>query len=51
MMAHYDQSVHKALPVWSHMGNENWCMIGYHSGSVLADAIDKELNIDKKHAV
>ena len=38
MLAHYQQSVHKALPVWSHMGNENWCMIGYHSVSVLADA-------------
>lgn len=51
MLAHYEQSVHKALPVWSHMGNENWCMIGYHSVSVLADAIDKELNIDKKKAL
>ncbi|MDR1089760.1 MAG: GH92 family glycosyl hydrolase [Prevotella sp.] len=51
MLAHYGQSVHKALPVWSHMGNENWCMIGYHSVSVLADAIDKELNIDKKKAL
>jgi len=51
MIAHYDQSVHKALPVWSHMGNENWCMIGYHSVSVLADAIDKGLNINKQHAL
>ncbi|GAB6119320.1 GH92 family glycosyl hydrolase [Dysgonomonas termitidis] len=51
MIAHYEQSVHKALPVWSHMGNENWCMIGYHSVSVLADAIDKGLNIDKKKAL
>ncbi len=37
MMAHYDQSVHKMLPVWSHYGNENWCMIGYHAVPVLAD--------------
>ncbi len=51
MLAHYEQSVHKSLPVWSHMGNENWCMIGYHSVSVLADAIDKGLNIDKKKAL
>ncbi|KAA6332111.1 hypothetical protein EZS27_019341, partial [termite gut metagenome] len=51
MLAHYEQSVHKALPVWSHMGNENWCMIGYHSVSVLADAIDKGLDIDKKKAL
>ncbi|MBK9155099.1 MAG: GH92 family glycosyl hydrolase [Chloracidobacterium sp.] len=39
MLAHYDQSVHKMLPVWSHYANENWCMIGYHSVSVIADAI------------
>jgi predicted alpha-1,2-mannosidase len=41
MMAHYDQSVHKMLPVWSHYSNENWCMIGYHSVSVIGDAIVK----------
>jgi predicted alpha-1,2-mannosidase len=41
MLAHYDQSVHKMLPVWSHYANENWCMIGYHSVSVLADAFIK----------
>lgn len=39
MTSHYDQSVHKMLPVWSHYANENWCMIGYHSVSVIADAI------------
>jgi predicted alpha-1,2-mannosidase len=38
MMAHYNQSVHKMLPVWSHYGNENWCMIGYHAVPVLVDA-------------
>ncbi|HEX6124738.1 MAG TPA: GH92 family glycosyl hydrolase [Pyrinomonadaceae bacterium] len=41
MQEHYDQSVHKMLPVWSHYANENWCMIGYHSVSVIADAIVK----------
>ena len=41
MLAHYDQSVHHMLPVWSHYANENWCMIGYHSVSVLADAMMK----------
>src|SRR5215212_8914089 len=41
MLAHYDQSVHKMLPVWSHYANENWCMIGYHSVSVIADALIK----------
>lgn len=51
MLAHYRQSVHKALPVWSHMGNENWCMIGYHSVSTLADAITKGLPIDADEAL
>ena len=39
MLAHYDQSVHHMLPVWSHYANENWCMIGYHSVAVIADAV------------
>jgi len=43
MLAHYDQSVHPMLPVWSHYANENWCMIGYHSVSVIADAIIKSV--------
>jgi predicted alpha-1,2-mannosidase len=51
MLAHYSQSVHHALPVWSHAGNENWCMIGYHAVSVLADAIAKGLDIDKDAAL
>jgi len=51
MLNHYKQSVHKVLPVWSHMGNENWCMIGYHSVSVLSDAIAKGLDIDKELAL
>lgn len=41
MLAHYDQSVHHMLPVWSHYANENWCMIGYHAVSVIADAAVK----------
>jgi len=41
MLAHFDQSVHPMLPVWSHYSNENWCMIGYHSVSVISDAIVK----------
>ena len=41
MMAHYDQSALKMLPIWSHYANDNWCMSGYHSVSVLADAIIK----------
>ena len=41
MMAHYEQNSMKMLPIWSHYANENWCMSGYHSVSVLADAIIK----------
>ncbi|MEO7175204.1 MAG: GH92 family glycosyl hydrolase [Saprospiraceae bacterium] len=41
MMAHYDQSVLHMLPIWSHYANDNWCMSGYHSVSILADAIVK----------
>ena len=44
MLAHYDQSTMHMLPVWSHHANENWCMIGYHSVSVLADAVLKGSN-------
>jgi predicted alpha-1,2-mannosidase len=46
MLAHYDQSVHPMLPVWSHYANENWCMIGYHSVSVISDAIMKGVYYD-----
>lgn len=42
MLAHYDESVHHMLPVWSHHANENWCMIGYHSVPVIADALVKD---------
>ncbi|WP_167613380.1 GH92 family glycosyl hydrolase [Maribellus sediminis] len=42
MLAHQEQSVHHMLPIWSHYANENWCMIGYHSVSVIADAFAKE---------
>lgn len=41
MMAHYDQSALHMLPIWSHYANDNWCMSGYHSVSVIADAILK----------
>ena len=53
MLAHYDQSVHKMLPVWSHYANENWCMIGYHSASVIAEAIVKDniKGINAEHAL
>lgn len=41
MMAHYRQSTLHMLPIWSHYANDNWCMSGYHSVSVIADAIVK----------
>jgi predicted alpha-1,2-mannosidase len=49
MLAHYDQSVHKMLPVWSHYANENWCMIGYHAVPVVADTWIKG-NLDEDPA-
>jgi predicted alpha-1,2-mannosidase len=33
------------------MANENWCMTGYHSVSVLSDAIAKGLKIDAEEAL
>jgi predicted alpha-1,2-mannosidase len=41
MLAHYDKSAEKMLPIWSFYGGETWCMIGYHACSVLADMIVK----------
>ncbi|AWX46074.1 hypothetical protein HME9304_03106 [Flagellimonas maritima] len=43
MLAHHDESVHNMLPIWSHYANENWCMIGYHATSVIADAMIKNV--------
>lgn len=52
MLAHYDQSAHKMLPVWSFHNNETWCMIGYHAVSVIADAYLKgirDFDVDKAY--
>lgn len=51
ILAHQSQSVHHALPVWSHMGNENWCMTGYHGVSLLSDAYAKGISMDGKKAL
>ncbi len=52
MLAHYDQSVLGMLPVWSHFGNENWCMIGYHAVPVIVDAwINGIRGFDPQHAL
>ncbi len=41
MLAHFDQSPLPMLPIWSNSANDTWCMSGYHSVSVIADAIIK----------
>jgi predicted alpha-1,2-mannosidase len=41
MISHDEQSAERMLPVWSHHGQENWCMIGYHAVPVIADAYVK----------
>lgn len=52
MLAHHDESVHNMLPIWSHYANENWCMIGYHATSVIADAMAKGVgDFDKSRAL
>ena len=51
MLAHQQQSANHILPVWSLMGNEGWCMTGYHAVSVVADAIVKGLPIDRDEAL
>lgn len=52
MLAHFDQSTLRMLPIWSHYANDNWCMSGYHAVSVLADAIVKgTFKGDAKHAL
>ena len=52
MMAHYHQSALHMLPIWSHFGNDNWCMSGYHATSVIADAIVKNGTLmDAKNAL
>jgi predicted alpha-1,2-mannosidase len=50
MLAHYEQSVHHMLPVWSHYANENWCMIGYHSVPVVVDALLKDMSLTDARA-
>ncbi|EKD31255.1 MAG: hypothetical protein ACD_77C00356G0001, partial [uncultured bacterium] len=40
------------LPIWELSGNETNCMIGYHSVSVMADALKKGIgNFDTKYAL
>ena len=51
MIHHQQQQALGMLPVWSLMGNEGWCMTGYHAVTVLADAIVKGANINKNEAL
>ena len=51
MLQHQQQSTIGMLPVWSLMGNEGWCMTGYHAVSVVADAIVKGADIPRKEAL
>ena len=51
MIHHQQQQALGMLPVWSLMGNEGWCMTGYHAVTVLADAIVKGANINKDEAL
>lgn len=51
MIRHQQQNIVGMLPVWSLMGNEGWCMTGYHAVSVLADAIAKGAQIDGNEAL
>ncbi len=43
---HSKNNPHGMLPVWSHHGGENWCMIGYHGVSVMVDAAVNSLQDD-----
>jgi len=49
MLAHYEQNSLQMLPIWSHYANDNWCMSGYHSVSVIADAIMKGVYTGDAH--
>ena len=51
MIKHQQQNVVGMLPVWSLMGNEGWCMTGYHAVSVLADALAKGADINGDEAL
>ena len=51
MIRHQQQNIVGMLPVWSLMGNEGWCMTGYHAVSVLADAIVKGADIPHMEAL
>ena len=51
MLAHQQQSANHILPVWSLMGNEGWCMTGYHAASVVADAVVKGASLPRQEVL
>lgn len=51
MLAHQRQNRLKMLPVWSLMGNEGWCMTGYHAVTVVADALAKGARLNVADAL
>lgn len=44
LLAEYQELGQHSTPVWPLWGNETWCMIGYHSVPVMADAYFKGLS-------
>lgn len=51
MLEHQSQSAHGLLPIWSLMGNEGWCMSGYHAVSVLSDVVAAGLDLKGMNAL
>jgi len=41
LLAEYRQNGEHTTPIWPLWGNETWCMVGYHSVAVMADAYFK----------
>lgn len=51
MMAHFEQSPYKMLPIWTLPQNDTFCMVGYNSVPVVIDAWSKGLmpkNVSEK---
>lgn len=51
MIKHQQQQTLGMLPVWSLMGNEGWCMTGYHAVTVVADALVKGADFNREEAL
>lgn len=52
LLASQQESPFNILPIWQFQGLETWCMIGYHSVPIIADAYMKGIrNYDTKAAL